>query len=368
MQYNLQQTDWPNFRYDLTQLSPQLSLFSEKVGKIKGLLEGLSAEIQLATIVDAMVAEAINTSSIEGEFLSRMDVMSSIKNNLGLYPNNLSIRDQRAKGIGQMIVHIRATYHAPLSTNYLFELHQMLMLGNTTINIGTWRSSLEPMRVVSGTIGKEIIHYEAPPSQKVPYEMERFIYWFNETISSQKNAIHEIPIWSAVVHLYFESIHPFEDGNGRIGRALSEKAIYQGIGSPIPISLSTIIESDKQAYYRSLQEAQRSNEITTWLHYFVDVILKAQEASEREILFTLKKTKFFDRIKKHINARQEKVLRKMLAAGPNGFQGGMNAKKYRSITKISKATATRDLQGLVALGVFISVGGGRSVRYQLMID
>jgi len=368
MQYNWQQTDWPDFKYNLTPLREQLALFSEKVGKIKGLLEGLSEDIQLETILSAMVSEAINTSSIEGEFLSRVDVISSIKNNLGLHPSNVSVKDQRAKGIGQMIAHIRASYNEPLNTDYLFELHQMLLLGNKTINVGSWRSSLEPMRVVSGTIGKETIHFEAPPSSKVPFEMQRFIKWFNETIISPENTILETPVRSAIAHVYFETIHPFEDGNGRIGRALSEKAIYQGIGSPIPISLSKIIESDKQSYYLALQEAQRSNEITAWLRYFVNTTLKAQEASEKEILFTLKKTQFFDRIKAHINIRQEKVLRKMLGAGPDGFQGGMNVKKYRSITRVSKATATRDLQALVAIGVFIPIGGGRSTRYDLSMN
>jgi len=180
--------------------------------------------------------------------------------------------------------------------------------------------------------------------------------------------IQEIPVRSAIAHVYFETIHPFEDGNGRIGRALSEKAIYQGIGSPIPISLSKVIEADKSSYYQALQVAQRSNEITAWLIYFIDTILKAQDASEKEILFTLKKTKFFDRTKEQINTRQEKVLRRMLAAGPDGFQGGMNAKKYRSIAKTSKATATRDLQALVLLGIFIPIGGGRSTRYELVVE
>lgn len=368
MQYNWQQKDWLQFQYDATAFGPQLSLFSEKVGKIKGLLEGLTEEIQLETIVQAMVAEAITTSSIEGEFLSRMDVMSSIKNNLGLNEVTVSVKDQRAKGIGQMIAHIRSTFHEPLTPTYLFDLHKMLMLGNRSVNAGVWRSSSEPMRVISGTIGNETDHFEAPPSDSVPDEMKQFIQWFNETAPSQINTIHEIPIRSAIAHVYFESIHPFEDGNGRIGRALSEKAIYQGIGMPIPISISTIIEANKSDYYQALQEAQRSNEITEWIKYFVDTILQAQSASEQEIIFTLKKTQFFDRIKDKINPRQEKVIRKMLAAGNEGFQGGMNAKKYISITKTSKATATRDLQSLVALGVFVPIGGGRSTRYDLVVE
>jgi Fic family protein len=172
---------------------------------------------------------------------------------------------------------------------------------------------------------------------------------------------------SAIAHLYFESIHPFEDGNGLIGRALAEKALSQGIGRPVLLSLSRTIERNKNAYYDALSQAQRSNEITSWITYFVRTVLAAQTEAEEQIEFTLQKVKFFDRFKDKLTERQLKVIRRMLDEGPKGFQGGMNASKYGSLTKVSKATATRDLQALLDMGVFIYLGdgGGRSTKYQV---
>ena len=172
---------------------------------------------------------------------------------------------------------------------------------------------------------------------------------------------------AAISHLYFESIHPFEDGNGRIGRAIAEKALSQSLKRPILFSLSRSIESNKKAYYEHLKQAQRSNEITEWIAYFAQTILEAQIAAEREITFTLKKTRFFDIHRSKFNPRQEKAIKRMLEEGPQGFKGGMNARKYVSITQTSSATATRDLKDLVDKGIFKAVGGGRSSRYELVI-
>ena len=365
MQYNWQQKDWPNFTYNLHAIEDKLFLFAEKAGRISGLLKGLSEEEQIQNFIDIMVIEAIKTSEIEGEYLSRQDVMSSIKNNLGLNKPLELVKDKRAKGIAELILYIRENYAAVLNEESLHTLHTMLMKGNKRINAGVWRSGTEPMRVISGSIGKEIIHYEAPPSAMLAIEMKRFINWFNDTIPSKTKDLKQAPVRAAVVHVYFESIHPYEDGNGRIGRALSEKALYQGLGMPIPISLSVAIESKKQAYYQALMVAQRSNEITPWVNYFVTTLLDAQEDAERQINFILQKTKFFDRFNQQFNERQNKVIRRMFNEGPDGFEGGMNAKKYRSIAKTSKATATRDLQQLVSLGAFIPYGGGRSTSYKL---
>ena len=367
MKYNWQQKDWPTFTYNLETLEDKLFLFTEKVGRLSGILQGLSEEEQTQNFIDMMVVEAIKTSEIEGEYLSRQDVMSSIKNNLGLNKPFEPVKDKRAKGIAELMLYIRDNYAAVLKEENLHTLHTMLMKGNSRINVGTWRSGSEPMQVISGSIGKEIIHYEAPPSAIVDTEMKRFISWFNKTMPTEKKDLKQASIRAAVVHVYFESIHPYEDGNGRIGRALSEKALYQGLGLPIPISLSRVIEANKQAYYQALMEAQRSNEITPWIDYFVTTLLSAQEDAERQIHFVLQKTQFFDRFAHQFNERQEKVIRRMFNEGPNGFEGGMNAKKYQSIAKTSKATATRDLQQLVLLGAFVAYGGGRSTRYTLSL-
>ena len=231
------------------------------------------------------------------------------------------------------------------------------------IQIGQWRSHEEPMQIVSGAIGREIVHFEAPPSNTVSSEMNKFIAWFNVSQNSIKKPI----IRSAIAHLYFESIHPFEDGNGRIGRAIAEKALSQSIGRPVLFSLSKSIEGNKNDYYEALKAAQRSNEITDWINYFVKTVLDAQIDAEQEIEFTLKKTKFFDQHKDELNDRQQKVVRRMLEEGHQGFEGGMNARKYVSIASTSKATATRDLQDLVQKGIFKPIGGGRSTRYDINI-
>jgi Fic family protein len=240
-----------------------------------------------------------------------------------------------------------------------------LMVGSKHINSGQWRTGTEPMQVVSGAYGREVVHYEAPPSSELAFEMERFVQWYNTAIFSLKGGVAEAVLKSAVAHLYFESIHPFEDGNGRIGRAIAEKALSQSLGRPVMLSLSKIIEGNKSAYYNALKEAQKSLEITGWINYFASVILEAQRDAKAMVEFTLKKAKFFDRYKYHLNERQLKAVNKMMQKGSEGFDGGMTAGKYISITKTSKATATRDLQQLHTIGVFVQEGAGRSVSYQL---
>ena len=198
--------------------------------------------------------------------------------------------------------------------------------------------------------------------------MKTFIEWFNDTAPNGKNEIDKPPVRSALAHVYFESIHPFEDGNGRIGRAISEKALSQGAGRPILLSLSASIEANKNAYYDALNAAQYKLDASDWVDYFVKTCLDAQIQAEEKINFTLKKTKFFDRFEKDMNERQLKVVRRMLEDGADNFEGGMSAKKYMAITKASKATATRDLQDLTEMGALLPEGGGRSVRYKVNLD
>jgi Fic family protein len=312
------------------------------------------------------VAEAMKTSAIEGELLSRRDLMSSIRNNLGM-GGETPTGDKRAEGAAALMVDVRNSFEAPISEEKLFAWHQMIMAGSRRIAVGQWRTHAEPMQVVSGPVGKEQVHFEAPPSSSVPGEMKRFIEWFNETGPDGKKAMKKAAVRSAVAHLYFESIHPFQDGNGRIGRALSEKALSQGLGRPALLSLSRAIEANRKHYYQALQQGQQSNEITPWVTWFVGVTLEAQIQAEEQIDFTLKKTKLFDRFRDQLNERQLSILRRMLEEGPQGFEGGMSAKKYISMTGASKATATRDLQDLADKGVFVPFGGGRSTRYKVKV-
>lgn len=367
MKYNWQQPDWPDFKYDLHDVADILLTFATETGLITGMLHTMPGDMQMEAIIDTMVAEAIKTSEIEGELVSRQDVMSSIRHYLGLDATT-GIRDKKARGVGQLMVDVRNTYAAPLTVAQLLHWHSMLMDGDTHISIGQWRTRPEPMQVVSGGIGREKVHFEAPPSAQVPKEMDDFIQWFNDTAPDGNRAIKKAPLRSAIAHLYFESIHPFEDGNGRIGRAIAEKALSQTLGRPVLLSLSRAIESDKKSYYTALENAQRSNEITAWVSYFVTTVLQAQIQTKQLVAFILKKARFFDLYKGHLNERQLKAARRMMEEGPEGFEGGMNAKKYMAIAKTSKATATRDLQHLTEIGAFTVQGAGRSTRYTLHLD
>jgi Fic family protein len=325
MPYNWQQKDWPHFTFSLAELEAELIRWTEKSGYSNGLLTALPESTQTEAIIDMMVSEAIKTFEIEGEYLSRDDVKSSIKNNLGLTGKPLPVKDKRAAGAGKLMTDVRHSYKEPLTIAKLYSWHCMLLGDNPDLKVGAWRTHEEPMQVISGAMGKQKVHYEAPPS--------------------------------------------FEDGNGRIGRAIAELALSQGIGRPAFLSLSVTIEANKKAYYDALENAQSSNEITKWISYFVKTILNAQTRAEELIGFTLLVTKFFDRYKDQLNDRQVVVIRRMLEEGPEGFKGWMNARKYVSITKASKATATRDMHELVEIGAFflLGEGRGRSTNYQVNV-
>ena len=365
MDYNWQQSDWRMFTFSLQKMEDILYVFTEKAGHLKGLIQAMPKNFQQETLIAILVSEAIKTSEIENEYLSREDVTSSIRHNLGLFEPNKEVKDVRAKGVGKLMTEVRRTYDEPLSEQTLKEWHSHLFMTQTHINVGDWRSHTEPMQVVSGRLDKPTVHFEAPPSTEIPREMEQFIQWFNDTAPNGKNPIKYAPIRSAISHIYFESIHPFEDGNGRIGRAISDKALSQSFGYPLLLSLSAVIEANKKAYYGALENGQKSNEISSWIGYFINVIIDAQISAEALIAFTLKKARFFDTHKTKLNKRQLKSVIRMFQEGPQGFEGGMTAKKHMRITQTSKATATRDLKTLEELGALIVRGSGRSTHYYL---
>ncbi len=365
MKYNWQQKDWTNFSYNIAELEDKLYLFAEKTGRIQGVTKGLSKISHTQTLINFLVTEAIKTSEIEGEYLSRKDVVSSVRNNLNINTSHENVTDIKAKGIGELVTNIQNTFEDKLTKKIIFNWHNQLLQHEKSIKVGAWRTHQEPMQVISGAMGKEKIHFEAPDSKSVPKEMDQFITWFNNSSPKGKKTIKHAAIRAAIAHLYFETIHPFEDGNGRIGRAIAEKALLQTINSPLLISLSSSIEKEKKQYYKALENGQRSNDITPWLHYFIDVILNALDLSESIIDFTLNKTKLLGSFKSKLNDRQLKVIKRMLEEGHEGFEGGITAKKYIGITKTSKATATRDLQNLLEIGVLKLLGKGRNTSYQI---
>ena len=358
--YNWQHKDWPDFKFDGASIDTELMKFMLKAGALKGMITALPEAISTETIVQIMVAEAIKTSEIEGEIINRIDVMSSIRKNLGL-PISKEPKDKNAIGLSQLLIDVRNTYTHPLTQSKILEWHNLLMGNNKRINAGQWRKGIAPMLVISGSASDPKVHFEAPPSKSIPKQMKGFIDWYNTS------EISSPIIKAAVAHLYFVSIHPFEDGNGRIGRAIAEKALSQGFESPILFSISKAIEENRSDYYKALQQAQQKLEITKWIEWFASIIMIAQDDAEKTIQFTIKKVNFFDKYDKSFNDRQRKVIKRMLEEGVSGFKGGMNVNKYISITNTSKATATRDLQELVAMNVFMIKGAGRATGYEINI-
>nr|WP_315145385.1 Fic family protein [uncultured Flavobacterium sp.] len=364
MKYNWQHPDWEKFIFDDAVIDSLCMKFALETGELKGLVDSLSTEIQQETMLQFMISEAIKTSEIEGEFFSRQDVMSSIKKNLGIGGVFGQIRDKNAQGIGKLMVTVRNSYSEKLTEYTIKQWHAILMEYSKRVSPGNYRTGNEPMQIISGAFGKEIIHFEAPPSSQVSVEMEKFIKWFNN-FEVKPTDIKKALVKTSISHLYFESIHPFEDGNGRIGRAIAEKCLSESLNRPILMSLSSTIEQNKKQYYESLKQAQRTLEISDWILYFTTLILESQKNAKQTVLFTLNKTKFIDHYKNQMNERQRKAVLKMFENGVTGFEGGMTAIKYVSITKTSRATATRDLQDLTEKNILKPRGEGRSRSYDL---
>ncbi|MDA0771366.1 MAG: Fic family protein [Cyanobacteria bacterium] len=365
MAYNWQLKDWPDFSYDLAQIHDLLIDSVERISLLTGGIKELEDKNKLDAVIKIMLSEALKSSEIEGELLNQEAVFSSIRQQMGLKPT-LSQKNSKADSITRVIVDAYRSFDKTLTIKQLNNWHASLFQDHKDIVVGDFRKHKEPMQVVSGDIGKPKIHFQAPPSASLKKEMRDFVKWFNQTASKQDQEIKAAPIRAAITHLYFESIHPYEDGNGRIGRVLAEKALSQTMGYPLIICMSLEIESKKKLYYSKLEEAQKSNEITEWLEYFLAMLIKASYRTEKIIQFVIKKSQFFKRHSQRLNQRQTKTVQRMLEEGVEGFQGGMTAAKYIKITKCSKATATRDLADLLESAVFIKrPGEGRSTSYDL---
>jgi Fic family protein len=241
----------------------------------------------------------------------------------------------------------------------------MLMSGRRDLaHVGEYRTSDEPMQIVSGAAGAAKVHFEAPPSRQVPAEMKQFLAWFERTGPQGTEPLPAITR-AGTAHLYFESIHPFEDGNGRMGRAIAEKALTQGFAQPVLTALAATILKHQRSFYEALERANQENEITAWLVWFAEIAVEAQERSVRLVEFVLAKAKMLERLRGHINERQQKALLRMFREGPEGFRGGLSAGNYSTITGASPATTTRDLADLVERGALMRTGERRHARYRL---
>ncbi|MEF0944076.1 Fic family protein [Rhizobium sp. BR 362] len=364
MHWNWTQTGWPHFNYDLEALEPLERQFLKSSGEIIGAVRHFDDEDSQSLRIELLSDEAVKTSEIEGEMLDRLSVQSSLRRQFGLDADNRAIRPQE-RGIAEMMINVFETWSEPLIHETLFRWHAMLMAGNRHIaTIGGYRTHDDAMQIVSGRFDKPVIHFEAPPSRQVPAEMDAYLSWFNRSAPEGTSPLPALTR-AAIGHLYFESIHPFEDGNGRIGRALAEKSLAQSIGQPSLTSLAYTIEKGRKAYYGELEKNQRTLNVTGWLVYFSQTILHAQQTTLARIAFYIRKGKFYDRFRGQFNERQDKVVSRMFREGIEGFKGGLSAEKYISITGTSRATATRDLQDLVEKGAMTRSGERRHTRYTL---
>ena len=358
--WNWQMPGWPEFVYDEHRIRPLEAEFLRRSGVHVGVFSHLKAQDQELLRTELLSDEALQTSRIEGEILDRDSLQSSIRRMFGLSHDGRKASPAE-KGISELQVDVYRNFPGPLTDEKLFEWHHMVVRGRWDLKeIGQYRQHEEPMRIVSGAIHDPFVHYEAPPSQQVPGEMKRLIEWFNRPLEPLSGLAR-----AGIAHLWFESIHPFEDGNGRIGRAIAEMALSQALGQSTLVALSIILEKHRKQYYEELGLASRTIEITRWLVFFGSMVLEAQEQSLRKMEFLVKKTQFFERYRGVLNERQEKVLLRMFREGEDGFKGGLSSKNHIRITGCSPATATRDLAALVELGAMLRTGELKNARYFL---
>lgn len=366
MTWNWQQNNWPNFSWDQSQLIAFEHSFLQSAGIKIGVSKHLPDIDRRNLSIELLSYDAVDSSAIEGEHLDRWSVQSSIQRQLGLATDRRRSTPAEA-GIAAMMVDLYSNLEAPLTEQVVLDWHRLLMNGRTDIvDVGRYRTDTEPMQIVSGAIYAPKVHYEAPPSSRVPAEMTQFIDWFSRT---GPEGSHPLPAVTraGIAHLWFECIHPFEDGNGRIGRAIAEKALAQGLALPVITGMAGTLLKYRKEYYTQLEGASRTLEVSNWMTWFAEKAVQAQERTLAQIDFLLAKTKIFDRLRGKLNHRQEKVLLRMFAEGPEGFKGGLSAANYIAITGAPTATVTRDLAALVQLDALTRTGDRKSTRYHLRL-
>lgn len=357
-----QQPGWPNLVFDANAVAPDLAEAHRMHGVVEGkaAATGLGATSPLA--VDALADEALSTAAIEGERLARDAVRSSVMRRLGLGAAGRA--DRHVEGLVEVLNDATSACDQPLDADRLWRWQSALFPGGTSgirrIAVGRWRAHEDPMQIVSGLPGRETVHYEAPPSHAVPGQMDRFLRWFAQAPTALDGLAR-----AAMAHLWFETIHPFEDGNGRIGRAIADLALSQHWRQPVRLySLSRQLLASRAEYYEALHAASCGGvDVTDWVRWFVRQIAAACTTASTVIDQATAKRRFRDQHEHALNERQRKVLQRLLDAGDGGFAGGLNAEKYIKLTGVSKATATRDLREMVARGQLWTTGAGKALRY-----
>lgn len=364
--YIWQLENWPQFQWDDAVLKPKLDAVRLLQGRLLGRTDAVSSESDLEVEMDALIQNAIRTSEIEGEYLDVGSVRSSVARQLGLERAGMTGRaTQQSESLVALLVEATHEPHKPLSVEQLCRWQSLLFPDGpglfSNIKIGELRGQ-QAMQVVSGRVGRQQVHFEAPPRQRLEQELSVFIDWFT---SPPKDL--DLVVRAGVAHLWLVTLHPFDDGNGRVTRAVTDRALAQAEQQSVRFySLSAAIMARRQEYYDYLEQAQKGDlNITSWLGWFLDTLLQALEQALDRVDKVLLKSRFWQ---KHattvLNERQIKVLNRLLDTAGDEFENGINARKYQSLAKVSKATATRDLVDLSDKGCLQRLpGGGRSTRY-----
>ena len=362
--YIHERQDWPDFRWKIERLAESLASVRYRQGGLIGQMKGLGFRLQQEAVLETLTKDVQKTSEIEGEKLDAGQVRSSVARRLGLDIAGLRPADRKVEGVVEMMLDATGRYDRPLTDERLFGWHAALFptgrSGMTKIRTGAWRGeSAGPMRVVSGPVGKEKVHFEAPPANRLKKEMTAFLKWFEG-----KDAIDPV-LRAGLAHLWFVTIHPFEDGNGRIARAIADMALARSEHSAQRFySMSAQIQVEHKEYYDILEGTQKGAiDVTPWMLWFLDCLGRAIDGAHFTLKAVIDKARFWERMKDvPLNDRQRSVINRLL----NGFEGKLTSSKYAKLTKCSQDTAHRDILALVERGVLVrNPEGGRSTSYSL---
>jgi Fic family protein len=368
--YIWQQADWPKLRFDPDAVASGVASARQEQGKVLGLFKAVGLATDTIEVERHIwTDEAIATAAIEGEKLDLEAVRSSVMRRLGVDDDNPGRVSRSVDGLLDVMQDASTHFKEKLNDDRLGRWQSALFPGGTSgvrrIAVGRYRDHEDPMQIVSGPIGREKVHYEAPPSSQVAREMKRFLSWWEKTRPGRPGAPDGI-VRAAIAHLWFETIHPFEDGNGRVGRALVDMALAQDVESPQRLySMSRQLLSVRSRYYDELSAAQRGPvNVTPWVRFFIEQFTLSCAMSQQVVEAALTKSRFWAAHAQHdLNERQRKVMKRLLDAGKGGFEGGMSAEKYSNLTGASKSTATRDLAALLEAGLLVTTGQKKGTRY-----
>lgn len=367
MGYIHEQAEWPKLTWDDGKLSAVLADVRHRQGRLLGRMEGLGFRLRSEAKLSTLTADVVKSSAIEGEKLDAEEVRSSIARRLGLEYAGAAVASRDVEGIVEMMLDATQNFAQPLTIERLFGWHAALFptgrSGMHKITVGAWRPvEAGAMQVVSGPIGREKVHFEAPSAEKLDQEMTAFLKWFEAT-----NGVDPV-VKAGVAHFWFVTIHPFEDGNGRIGRAIVDLELARADGTAERFySMSSQIEAERKEYYLQLERGQRNGlDVTVWLEWFLGCLGRAIAKADETLSGVLQKARLWEKVNQQpINDRQRKVINRLL----DGFEGKLTSSKYAKIVKCSEDTALRDIRALVERGVLIkNEAGGRSTSYTLATE